>query len=292
MSRPYHVAVTGASGFVARHVRRLLSENGAKLSSVSRSDFKSLQNERKILTKDYDSKTILRGIGRCDALIHLVGIGSQSLKSDFNSVNFQLTKRIVGLCKRARIKKIIYLSGLGVSKDSPLEYFLSKYRAEDEIRQSGIDFTIFRPSYIVGRDDLLTKCLKRQIRQGQITIPGSGKFQIQPISVNDASKIIFESLTGKKFSKRILDLVGPELMTYESYVRQFPKPARIRIKKIPLEKAYCDAITGHDSYFGVDDLNLLVGNFYGNFKKLQAASKMRFRPLGKSSKSGVLPQCS
>ena len=289
MSGAYHIAVTGATGFVARHVRRFLSENGAKLSSISRSDFKNLQNERKIVTKDYDSKTILPGIGKCDALIHLVGIGNQSIKIDFNSVNFQLTKKIVGLCKRAKIKKIIYLSGLGVSKDSPLEYFLSKYRAEDEIRQSGIDFTIFRPSYIVGRDDLLTKYLKRQIRQGQITIPGSGKFQIQPISINDVSKIIFESLTSKKFSNRVFDLVGPELLTYESYVRQFPKPACTRIKKIPLEKAYYDAIAKRDNTFGVDDLNLLVGNFYGDFKKLQAASKMKFQPISKSSKSGVLP---
>lgn len=286
MSRAYHVAVTGATGFVARHVRRFLSENDIILSSISRGDFKALQNERKIVTEDYDS---LPNIGKCDALIHLVGIGSQSIKNDFNSVNFQLTKKIVKLCKKARIKKIIYLSGLGVSKDSPLEYFLSKYRAEDEIRQSGIDFTIFRPSYIVGRDDLLTKDLKRQIRHGQITIPGSGKFQIQPISINDVSKIILESLTGKKFSNRILDLVGPELMTYESYVRQFPKPARTRIKKIPLEKAYCDAIARHNSDFGVDDLNLLVGNFYGDFKKLQLASKMKFQPISKSLESGVLP---
>ena len=288
MTRAYHVAVTGATGFVARHVRRYLYENGAKLSSISRIDFKNLQSERKVITKNYDPKTILPKIRECDALIHLVGIGSQSIKNDFNSVNFQLTKKILELCQKTRIKKIIYLSGLGVSKNNLLEYFLSKYRAENVIRQSGIDFTIFRPSYIVGRGDLLTKHLKRQIRRGSITIPGSGRFQIQPISINDVSKVISKSLTSKKFSNKTLDLVGPELMTYESYTKQFSRHTRTRIKKIPLEEAYCNAITKHNYDFGVDDLNLLVGNFYGDFKKLERAANMKFQLISKSLQARIL----
>ena len=280
MTKTPHVVITGATGFVARNVRKLLSENDIILHSISRRNFKGFRNEEKIITNNYDPVEILPKIGRPDVLLHLVGIGSQSAKTDFNSVNFLLTKRIVKLCKLAGIKKIVYLSGLGVSKYNTLEYFLSKYRAEDEITKSGLDYTIFRPSYIVGRDDLLTRYLKRQIQQGQIFIPGSGQFQIQPISIANVSQVIFESLTAKKFSNKTLDLVGPELITYEAYVKKFSKYTRTKIIKIPLEKAYYDAISGRGGNFGIDDLNLLIGSFCGNFKRLQATCIVNIQPIG------------
>ena len=263
------VVVTGATGFVGRHVRRHLRNGDVEISSVSRRDFKTFQNEQSIITKSYDSDLLPR-IQNHDALIHLIGIGSQSIGHDFDSVNFELTKKITGLCVRADIKKIVYLSGLGVSRHSPLGYFLSKYKAENEIRNSGLDFTIFRPSYIVGKDDLLTKKLNRQIRRGLVTIPGSGRFCIQPVSISDASKIICDSITGKKFSNKILDLVGPETVTFEDYVRRFLGTAKIDIKKIPFEKAYHDAVSGVGD-FGVDDLNLLAGDFHGDPRRLEDA---------------------
>lgn len=274
------IVITGATGFVARHVRRHLSGNGAVLLSISRRDFKSVPNEEKIVTDSYDPKILLSVMRGSDVLIHLIGIGRQSFKHDFDTVNSLLTGKMLDLCKSAGIKKIVYLSGLGVSPTNPLEYFLSKYRAEQQIVQSGLNYTIFRPSYIVGRDDLLTKHLKKQIKRGLIVIPGSGKFQIQPIHIQDVAKIISESITFGKFSNKIFDLVGPKSITYRYYIQQFLTNARARIKEIPLEVAYCDAINKPGkSDFGVDDLNLLVGNFNGNFEALQRASKVRIRPV-------------
>ena len=77
---------------------------------------------------------------------------------------------IINLCKKAKIKKIVYTSGLGVSKLSSLGYFISKYHAEKMIIESKLDYTIFRPSYIVGEDDLFTKYLKKQIKKREIQI--------------------------------------------------------------------------------------------------------------------------
>ena len=50
---------------------------------------------------------------------------------------------------------------------------------------------IFRPSYIVGKNDLLTKFLKKQISNGMIEIPGSGNFLMQPIYINDVMQIFY-----------------------------------------------------------------------------------------------------
>ena len=288
MSKDFQIVVTGASGFVAKNVRKYLSENNVKLISISRKNFKKFKNETKIVSKNYDEKIILPKIKNSSGLIHLVGIGKQSIKNNYNLINVEFTKKIIDLCKKAKIKKIVYTSGLGVSKTSSLSYFISKYQAEKLIIESHLDYTIFRPSYIIGKDDLFTKYLKKQIKKGEIQIPGSGNYSIQPIYINDVSKIISKSLIDKKFKKQTLDLVGSESFSFLKYVKLFSNKTHTRIKKINLESAYHAAISNPHSEFGVDDLNLLIGDFKGDHKKLQKISKISFSSIKELLESGSL----
>ena len=280
------IVITGASGFVAKNLRKYLSEKNIDLISISRSDFKNFKCETKIISKNYNEKDILKKINNSDTLIHLVGIGKQSVNTDYDLINTDLTKHIVNLCKKAKIKKIVYLSGLGVSPNTSLDYFISKYNAERQITNSGLDFTIFRPSYIIGKDDLLSKNLKKQMKSGEIKIPGSGKYLIQPISISDVVKVIFESTYTSKFNNEIIDLVGPDYVSFEKYVKLFSKGTNAKIRKINLEDVYRDAITNPKSNFGIDDLNILIGNFKGNYKKLSKISKIKFQSVIESLQSG------
>ena len=215
MDKLPQIVITGASGFVAKNLRKYLSEQNIHLISISRKNFKSFKNETKIISKTYDEKLLLPKIKNSDALIHLIGIGKQSIKTDYESINVQLTQKIVNLTKKAKIKKLVYTSGLGVSADSSIGYFISKFKAEKSIIDSKINYTIFRPSYIVGKDDLFTKYLKKSIKKNKIVIPGSGNYLIQPISVVDVTKLILQSITDKKFKNKTLDLVGPEKISFK-----------------------------------------------------------------------------
>ena len=282
------IVVTGASGFIAKNLRKYLSEKNIDLISISRNDFKKFKSESRIISKDYDEKKLLQLIKNSDALIHLVGIGQQSVNSDYNMINTKFTQHIVNLSKKANIQKIVYLSGLGVSTKTTLGYFISKYNAENFIINSGLNYTIFRPSYIVGTDDMFTKYLKRQIKNGEINIPGSGTYSIQPIHISDVVKIIFESTLQPKFKNKIIDLVGPDFITFEKYVKLFSKGTKTSIKKIKLEDAYHDAITNPKSDFGVDDLNILIGNFKGNHEKLKKITNMEFESVVGLLQSGRL----
>jgi len=275
------IIITGASGFIARNLRNYLSDKEIHLISISRNDFKKFKNEFKIISKNYDEKTLLQKFKNSDAIIHLVGIGKQSVKIDYDMVNVEFTKHIVNLSKKAKIKKIVYTSGLGVSPNSSLGYFISKYKAEKIIINSGLDYTIFRPSYVVGKDDLFTKDLKKQIKNGQIKLPGSGSYSIQPIHINDVVKIIFQSITTRKFRNKIIDLVGPDHVTFAQYVKLFAKGTNTSIKKTSLEDLYHDAITNPKSNLGVDDLNILIGNFKGDHTKLRKISEMKFQSVMK-----------
>ena len=273
------IVITGANGFVAKNIRKYLSEKNMNLISISRNDFKQFKNEIKIISKNYDEKYILPKIQNSDVILHLVGIGKQTIETDYNMINVEFTKHIIKLSKKAKIKKFIYNSGLGVSTNSTLGYFISKYKAERLIINSGLDYTIFRPSYIVGKNDLFTKYLKKQIRKTKIDIPGSGNYSIQPIYINDVTKIFFLSIIQQNFKNKIIDLVGPDYITFKQYVKLFSKGTHTKIKNINLENAYNSAISNPKSDFGVDDLNILIGNFRGDHDKLRKITKISFESI-------------
>ena len=272
------ITITGANGFVAKNLRNFLSKNHIKVIAIARKTFQKHHTETVVYSKTLLGKGLQNKLRNCDALVHLIGIGKQSSKYNFED-NVDLTKNMIKTCKKSGIKKIVYISGLGVTKNSRSDYFISKYKAEQEIINSGLDYTIFRPSYIVGKKDYLSKFILKQIKKGIVIIPGSGKYHLQPIFVEDVAKIIVESIYEKKFSNKILDLVGPEIIKFEDFVRYFVKNKKIRIQKINLESIYHDALHNPKSIYDLDSLNLLIGDYTGNLKQLQKISNVKLRPI-------------
>ncbi len=134
----------------------------------------------------------------------------------------------------------------------------------------------------------LQNFLKKQIKIKTIEIPGSGNYSIQPIFINDVVKILFQSLNEKKFENKTIDLVGSEYLTFEKYVKLFCRGNKIEIKKVNLENAYYNAINNKKSNFGIDDLNILVGDFKGNYNQLEKISQIKFESVVELLKSGRL----
>lgn len=226
--------------------------------------------------KDLSDIDLISKIKGSVALLHFIGKGKQTIDSDYEKVNVVLTKNAVDLCKQANIKKILYLSGLGVNRRSTSGYFISKFKAEQIIIKSGLDYTIFRPSYIMGENDPLSNNLKEQIKDKQITIPGSGNYRIQPILISDVSKVIMKAIFEKKFSKKIIELVGPETLTYNRFIRDLMGKRKVKIKNVDFEQIYHDALIGKTKDFGIDDLGILVGDYIGDHKRLAKISRIRF----------------
>lgn len=262
------VAVTGANGFVGTNLRRFLNEKRIRTISIARKNIRNLRFEDVIVVPDLDQRGLAEKLKGCDALVHLVGTGMQTHEVDYHSVNIRITQKTIDLCKDARIKKIVYISGLGVRDDTTFGYFISKLGAEKQITHSGLDYTILRASYIVGNGDPLTRNLKRQAKSGRIVIPGDGSYRLQPISVRDVSRVILECITSKRLSNRIVDLVGPRAVSFADFAGRFADGARLQ--KVDLQKAYYDALNRPKSAaYGLDDLNIMVGSFTGDHKKLE-----------------------
>ncbi len=282
------VAVTGANGFVSRILRNFLHENKINVLAISRKNFRKHVTEIKITSRNLLEPKLQSKLKNYDVIVHLVGIGRQSPDATFEEVNLNLTKNVIKTCKKAGVKKIIFISGLGVSKSNTSDYFVSKYKAELEIMNSGLDYTIFRASYIMGKTDHLTKTLSKQMKKGVIIIPGSGKYRLQPIFVLDVAKIILEAILEKKFSKKILDLTGPQKISFEYFVKLFVKNTKVKIQKINLDSVYDEAKRNPRSIYGLESLNILVGDYTSDGKQLHKLSDVKLTTVAEFLQSSSL----
>ncbi len=288
MNQSRSVVITGTNGFVGKNVGKFLSKNGFQIVGIVRKGKKKTVNFGRVITsKTFSENNLVSKLKGCDALLHFVGQGRQTVDSDYEQVNVSLTKNIINLCKKAKIKKIIYISGLGVDESTTLGYFISKYKAEQEIIHSGLDYTILRASYIIGKDDPFSKNLQRQIKKGKVVIPGSGNYRFQPIFIDDVSDVVMKSITENLFSNKILDLVGPQIISYNTFVREFIGGRKIKIEKIDFESAYHDALHNKGP-FGIDDLSIMIGDYIGNYRRLASLAQMKFTKYGEVLKSSGL----
>ena len=269
------VAVTGANGFVGKSVRKFLYKNKVSVLGISRKNFDKYSTETNVQSKNLLEQLLQKKLKNYDAMVHLIGIGVESPESTFKEINVNLTKNVIKTCKKSDIKKIIYISGLGVSKNNTSSYFASKYKAEQEIINSGLDYTIFRASYIIGKTDHLSKSLSKQMKKGTIIIPGSGKYQLQPIFVEDVAKIILESILRKKFSNKILDLVGPKKISFEDFVKLFSKNTKVKFKKINLMDAY------DEGTYSSESLDILTGDYTSDVRHLQKLTSIKLTVVEK-----------
>ena len=118
-----HIVISGVKGFVGKNLRQFLSQNNIDTIPISRNHFKKRQ---------------FPSLKKATHFVHLARIGSESFNQKFQNVNIETTKTVIDLCKKNKIKNIIYLSGLGVSKNSRSSYFISKFNAEQLIKKSGL----------------------------------------------------------------------------------------------------------------------------------------------------------
>jgi NADH dehydrogenase len=132
-------------------------------------------------------------------------------------------------------------------------YFLAKMAGEVALFRSGLAVTVLRPSYIFGAgDEFLSPLIRRMLAETVVEIPGRGDYRLQPISVEDAARAIRGALDGAPASSsRVVDLVGPEIVSYRTLVERIASimGRRVEIRERPVGEALAQArATG---YFGL-----------------------------------------
>jgi uncharacterized protein YbjT (DUF2867 family) len=134
----------------------------------------------------------------------------------------------------AGVRRIVHVSIPNPSKDSPFEYFRGKARVEEMIRDSGLGYSIVRPTVIFGREDILINNIAYILRRLPVFgIPGSGSYRLRPVAVEDVAEICVRS--GPGASEEVIDAVGPETFTFEELVRLIARAigCRTRLVHVP-----------------------------------------------------------
>lgn len=157
-----------------------------------------------------------------DAVVHLVAIPFERGGATYESINAQGTRNVVEAAKAAGIARILHLSALAVDSRSPYGYLRSKGKGEDAVRASGLDWTIFRPSVLVGPEDEFANALARWLVITPLAFPlvGDGQTRFQPLWVEDLVSIMVAALQDANTVGKSYDLGGPEQLTYEAMVKR------------------------------------------------------------------------
>lgn len=196
------VLVTGGTGFVGREIVRQLREAGHSVSLLKRADMTRGAEACALAMRDYD------------AVIHLVGIISEAGEQTFEYVHSRLTEQIVHATQQAGVRRFVHMSALGTRPNAAARYHRTKWAAEELVRASGLDWTIFRPSIIYGPGDGFVNLFARLARfSPAVPLVGGGHSLFQPIAVRSVAQCFVASLTELQAIGKTFALCGDERMT-------------------------------------------------------------------------------
>ena len=188
------ILITGASGFLGRHVLKALSRHSHQALALSRRlpEEESCEFIACDLTKDDLPREKIR---ECDAIVNLVGIKRERGNQSFQSVHVDITRRLIETAHRCGIKRFIHISVVASRPDPRLSYHHTKWLAEEMVRESGLDYTILRPAVIYGRGDDMISHLVKMIRFFPVfPVVGRGNSILQPVDVRDVASSVVASL--------------------------------------------------------------------------------------------------
>ena len=193
-SKPSHVAVTGATGFVGRCLLRCLAGRSASVAALARprpGRTLPASNAPRWVSGGFDQPAALADLLRgADVVIHCAGATKALRRRDFHTVNVTATARLVHAAREAGVGHVILLSSLAASRPLVSDYAASKAVGEAvALEQAGdMALTILRAPAVIGPGDQATAPLFSMIARGWIPVPG-GKPRISRFSVIDVADL-------------------------------------------------------------------------------------------------------
>jgi uncharacterized protein YbjT (DUF2867 family) len=219
------VAVVGATGFVGRHLVPELVHEGHRVTAVSREGARRAEwPEDTVAPAVADVETgdgLVEALHGADAVVHLVAIPRESRGRTFENVNVAGAGRVVAAAEAAGAKRIVHLSALGVVDDPELDYLRSKWRGEQIVRGSSLEWVILRPSLLFGDGDGFFNLIKDTLTwwsPGIVAIPGDGSARFQPLSVDDLAIAVGKCVVDPERAGQTYEIGGPAQLTYREIV--------------------------------------------------------------------------
>lgn len=217
------VTVVGGSGFVGRHLVKLLAARGYRVRVLVRdtiaAEFLKTQatvGSIAIEHADITRPETLKGkFAGSDAVVNLVSIMHESGRQKFQSINVNGARAIADEATRAGVKSLVHVSALGADRMGDTQYGATKNTGEQVVRAGFPAATILRPSLIVGPEDqFFQRFARMSLLSPILPLIGGGRTKFQPILVTDVAAAILSAIENESTRGETYELGGPKVYTF------------------------------------------------------------------------------
>ena len=175
----------------------------------------------KVLQVDYrDGGPLADALKGAAAVVHLAGALQPRRGERLDDANVATTRSVVAAAKTAGIRRFVYLSAPGAELASPNEYLRSKALAESSIRRAGFETVVFRVPMVLGPGTPSMRTLLHLAGRRVVPLVRGGRVRVQPVALADVTRAIQWALAVETAPAHVLDLVGPDTLTYVELLRR------------------------------------------------------------------------
>ena len=189
------VFVTGGTGFVGREILKQLSGEGHTARILVRGPWQErlhgIEGIDAVNGDATDAASLDGALEGCDAVIHLVGIIREfpSRGVTFERLHVGATRNLLDAARQQGVQRFVHMSANGSREAADTAYHRTKWQAEQSVRESGLDWTIFQPSLVYGRGDQFVNMLADQIRKlPAVPVIGDGRYRLSPVAVENVAR--------------------------------------------------------------------------------------------------------
>jgi uncharacterized protein YbjT (DUF2867 family) len=212
------ILVTGATGFVGPAIVQRLVDDGRTVRVLEHTAGASaeLPSQEAVPGSMTDPESLRRAVDGQDAVVHLVAILSGK-PEEFQSVMEQGTRDLLEAARGAGVRRFVLMSALGASEETKdlVPYYGAKWQMEQDVKASGLEHVIFRPSFVFGRDGGALGQFKKIARLAPVTpIVGPGTQRIQPIWLDDVAAYFAAAIEKPEAANRTFEIGGPDAVTW------------------------------------------------------------------------------
>lgn len=220
--------VAGGTGFIGSHLARRLVLEGYEVLIMSRhagEGSSAAGSLRRVPGDVLDLKGLVKTLRGVDVLVIAVQfpgapVEKPRLGQTYMRVDGQGTVNLVAAARTAEVKRIVYISGAGTRPGQRAPWFQAKLVAEEAVRESGIPYTIFRPSWVYGPEDRsLNQFAAFARRLPFVPVIGSGRTRVQPLLVDDLAESVAIALGKPAAVNQTYDIGGPQTLTMDEIIR-------------------------------------------------------------------------
>jgi NADH dehydrogenase len=252
-----NVLVAGGTGFVGQHLCRELVDRGHSVTALARdpdpADLPAGVDSAMGDVTAYDSMEAAFE-GR-DVDYNLVAISPLFKPSGGDEMHERIHRGGTENCLRAAVEhdveRFVQMSALGADPNGPTHYIRAKGRAEELVRETDVDWTIFRPSVIFGEDSEFLSFTRKLTPPVVAPLPGGGKTKFQPIHVDDLVGMLADSIEDDSHVGKTYEIGGPEVLRLADVAKLARKAEghSVQIVSVPMGLAkaglaVADAIPG------------------------------------------------